>query len=285
MSEANKTAVHRYIDVILNQGNLAPIEEIFAADSIFRALHTPEVRGLDARRQFFTALRNGFPDLHVTIDDLVAEGDKVAVRWTATGTQTGEWMGVAPSGRKVVFSGTNTLRFAEGKIAEELEDWDALGFHQQLGLLPESTEADKTLSRLHLEEVWNKGDLAAVDRFYASDALLQAAPLPECRGAAAIKQMVTAIHSAFPDIHYTITELVAEPGVVVIRWVSTGTQQGEWMGLAPTGKAMTCNGTTTLHIAGGKIVKYWVDWDALGVLQQLGAAPPLAQPTTPSAGE
>jgi predicted ester cyclase len=80
---------------------------------------------------------------------------------------------------------------------------------------------------------------------------------------------------AFPDYHYTIEELIAEGDKIVARWTFSGTQKGEYMGIAAIGKHASGTGTSTFRIFGGKIVEELVDYDALGIWQQLGAVPPL----------
>lgn len=80
--------------------------------------------------------RAAFPDLKVVVDHVIAEGDKVAIRWTATGTNTGNGNGITATGRKVETSGTVLLRFEDGKLAEEWVAGDAMGLMRQLGLLP-----------------------------------------------------------------------------------------------------------------------------------------------------
>jgi steroid delta-isomerase-like uncharacterized protein len=146
MSEANKAVVRRDIEEILNQGNLALIDELFSADSVFHGPNYPELRGREARRQFFASLREAFPDIHFTVDELIAEGDKVVLRWSVTGTHRGEFWGATPTGKKISFSGTTTFRIAGGMIADEFVQADFLGFMQQIGVVPalgQSAEAGR----------------------------------------------------------------------------------------------------------------------------------------------
>jgi predicted ester cyclase len=88
---------------------------------------------LDELQDFARALYVAFPDWQATIDELVAEGDRVVVRWTGTGTHRGEWAGVAATGREVRTTGTDVERFADGLIVEEHSNVDMLGFLQQIG--------------------------------------------------------------------------------------------------------------------------------------------------------
>ena len=136
MSESNKAVVRRYVEEILNQGNLALADELFSADSIWHGPSFPELRGREARKEHFASWRRAFPDQLLNVDELVAEGDKVVLRWSMTGTHQGEFWGVAPTGKKVSFGGTSTFRIAGGIITEEYIQYDALGFMQQLGVVP-----------------------------------------------------------------------------------------------------------------------------------------------------
>jgi steroid delta-isomerase-like uncharacterized protein len=94
------------------------------------------VKGPEGVKQIVGVYRAAFPDLHLTIEDLIAEGDKVVVRFTARGTHQGDLMGVAPTGKEVTVTGISIVRIAEGKIVEEWENFDALGMMQQIGAVP-----------------------------------------------------------------------------------------------------------------------------------------------------
>jgi steroid delta-isomerase-like uncharacterized protein len=87
-------------------------------------------------------LRVGFPDLHVIVEDVVAEEDKVVVRWVASGTHQGDLMGLPPSGKRVSVAGITISRFEGGKVAEEWELYDTMGMMQQLDAIPSSTEQE-----------------------------------------------------------------------------------------------------------------------------------------------
>ena len=83
-------------------------------------------------------LRTAFPDIHATIDDILAEGDKVVTRFTMTGTFKGEYMGIAPTGKKITITGILITRWVDGKEVKAWENRDMLGFYQQLGVSPPS---------------------------------------------------------------------------------------------------------------------------------------------------
>jgi predicted ester cyclase len=124
--EENKALVRREQEELWNHtGNLDAAEELFA----------PEQAG--AARQEATEFRQGFPDVVSTIEDLIAEGDKVAARWRARATHHGEYMGVPPTGKEVEFTGISVYRIEGGKIAESWSVEDELGLMRQIGAVPE----------------------------------------------------------------------------------------------------------------------------------------------------
>jgi steroid delta-isomerase-like uncharacterized protein len=140
MSEENKALVRRVIEEGFNKRNVALFDELFA-DCVYRGPGVGELRG-EAYRQFLASVVAAFPDGCWTIEDQVAEGDKVATRWTFIGTHQRELMGIAPTGRQLTLSGMMMDRVVGGKIAEEWEEYDALGMMQQLGALPPLAKAE-----------------------------------------------------------------------------------------------------------------------------------------------
>jgi steroid delta-isomerase-like uncharacterized protein len=89
-------------------------------------------------------------------------------------------------------------------------------------------------------------------------------------------QLMLALRSAFPDLHFEIQELVTSEDKVVVRWTATGTHQGQLLGIAPTGKSITVMGTSFYRLAGNQLVDECTVWDTMGMMQQLGVIPTLA---------
>lgn len=137
MSEQNKTLVRRVIEEVYNQGNLAVADELAASDLRIH-MTSQEIRGREGAKQYVAALRAGFPDLHITIEDQIAEGDRVVTRWTARGTHTGQFHGIPPTAKQVRVAGTDIDRIADGKTVECWSHVDELGMLQQLGAIPGS---------------------------------------------------------------------------------------------------------------------------------------------------
>ncbi len=134
-TDANKVLVRRWFHDVLNQRDLDVAKQICAKDMIFRAWHWPELNGFEGLEQFLAVMQNSCPDFHYSIEEMLAEGDKVFVRWTFTGTHSGEIMGVAPTQKFVTVPGMATFRIVEGKIAEHFGYWDALGMLQWLSAI------------------------------------------------------------------------------------------------------------------------------------------------------
>jgi steroid delta-isomerase-like uncharacterized protein len=117
--------------------NLDTIEEIYAPDVVW---HEPdqELRGIEEARQFVTTYKTALPDLNVTVEDVIGEGNQAVTRWTVRGTHQGEVEEFGPStGRQVEIKGITIHRIEDGKIVEEWEGYDNLSILQQLGLAPE----------------------------------------------------------------------------------------------------------------------------------------------------
>ena len=141
-AEENKAVVRREMAELFNHtGNLDAVEEIISPDYVSYEPTSGETRGIEGARQFAATFRQAFPDLQNTIEDMVAEGDKVVVRFRARGTHDGETEAFGPAtGKWMEITGITIKRVSEGKIAEAWTNFDALGMMQQLGMIPEAAE-------------------------------------------------------------------------------------------------------------------------------------------------
>ncbi|WP_158057317.1 ester cyclase [Halorussus halophilus] len=138
--ESNKKLVRSNFEQLWNEGEYGLIEEI-CTDAY--AAHEPMAGDMD-RDEFEAFVRGvhaGFPDVHFEIEDILAEGDEVFVRYIGTGTHDGEFMGIDGTGRKVTVPGMALFRLDDGKIAESWSNWDAFAMLSQLGLLPDELSA------------------------------------------------------------------------------------------------------------------------------------------------
>ena len=147
MSEENKALVRRELEEIFTHGNLNAAEEIYAPNYVSHQTATAaipageDIHGVEAARQIAAARRRAFPDLQITIEDQIAQGDKVVTRFTARGTHRGELAGIAPTGKEVEVRGINMCRIEGGKIAEYWPYADILGMMRQLGFFPDPEQA------------------------------------------------------------------------------------------------------------------------------------------------
>lgn len=136
MSEAHRAIARMTMDEVWSKGNLDSVEELYAADHVGHSAQGPELRGHQEFAEYVSMYRSAFPDLTFRIEDTIAEGDRVAMRWQAAGTQQGDLPGIPATGKAAAVTGTTFLRMAEGKIAESWVSWDALGLFQALGTIP-----------------------------------------------------------------------------------------------------------------------------------------------------
>jgi steroid delta-isomerase-like uncharacterized protein len=149
MSQENKALTRRSWEIVAKASLETlddALQEVYADTFV---MHEPDedVNGIEGLTQFVSMIRFALPDLRVTLEDDVAEGDKVVSRWRAQGTHQGELMGSAPTGNEVAITGITIHRIEDGKIVEEWENWDALGLMQQIGAVPapeQSEEASPT---------------------------------------------------------------------------------------------------------------------------------------------
>ncbi|HLE90092.1 MAG TPA: ester cyclase [Anaerolineales bacterium] len=138
LTETNKTVSRRFFEEVFSKGKLAVADEIIAKDHANSGPGTlPGLTpGPEGSKQFVTVYRNAFPDVHFTIDEQIAEGDKVVTRWTAHGTHQGELAGIPATGKSSTVTGIVVDRLVNGKIAESWGIFDQFGMMQQLGVIP-----------------------------------------------------------------------------------------------------------------------------------------------------
>jgi steroid delta-isomerase-like uncharacterized protein len=129
----NKAVIRRHVEEVFNKGNLSIADEIISPDYIY---HGPlgEFKGVEGFKQMVAMARKALPDIHYTIDEMVAEDETVTVRYTMTGTFKGELMGIPPTGKSITQTQAFFYHFKNGKELEALPFSDMLSFYQQLGI-------------------------------------------------------------------------------------------------------------------------------------------------------
>jgi steroid delta-isomerase-like uncharacterized protein len=145
MPSDNKATVRQLYEEVWNKRRLELVDDIIAAS---HALHDPNATGSaigpEAYKRQVARFVAAFPDLHLKMEDIVEEKDKVAVAWTVTGTHKGELMGIPATNKKIFVSGITIAHFANGKIMDSYISWDTLGLLQQIGAFPASAQAKST---------------------------------------------------------------------------------------------------------------------------------------------
>ena len=141
--EENKAIVRRMTEEFYNQGNVESAKRYFADTYVHHDPASPHVRDREGLKAVLRSFLSGCPDLHITIDQLLAEGDTVAKRWTYHATHTGDLAGLPPTGNRITMSGLELFRLAGDKIVECWLGYDNLSLMQQLGVIPAVEQAQQ----------------------------------------------------------------------------------------------------------------------------------------------
>jgi steroid delta-isomerase-like uncharacterized protein len=297
VSEENKAVIRRLFEESDNRKGDLP-DDLFAPDYVFHFPGSPEPLELQGHVRIARMLYVAFPDLRYRVEEQVAEGDKVASRFTMHGTHEGEYIGISPTGKQVAATGISIDRIAGGKIVEQWNNFDQLGMMQQLGAVPSpgqrtepgapgpdtlapsteqpasTVEANKTVARRYFEEFLTGGNLDAGDALLAPDIAVHPSASPiTVRGIEEFKQAMRGLRGAFPDMSFAIEDEIAEGDRVVSRFTFRATHRGEYQGIPPTGRQVEVQGINLFYLTGGRIQEIWAELDHLGMLHQLGVIP------------
>jgi steroid delta-isomerase-like uncharacterized protein len=291
-AQTNAKIVQRVADEIWNHGNLAVADELFAGDFVNHDPNPGGATDLEGYKRWVLEWRAAFPDYHVEVHDLIAEGDRVGARYTVTGTHQGELFGVPASGIRVTMKGINIYRLDHGKIAEVHRSYDLLGVGQQVGYfepLPEEVfpfsfvrrtepgdfrwgepsamtgdpgdpESNKALCVREVEEGWNQGNAAAALEFVAPTFVWHSI-YPEVTDYEAYVQWLNEHIDPDSPTQITIEQLIAEGDKVVDLYT------------ADLGGGMTLSGIRVSRFADGKMVEMWRNEDVLPALIAVGLFP------------
>lgn len=331
-AEENKASVRRSIAEVLNNNNLSVMDQFYADDVIVHSPgHPAPLHGRDELKGIFTMVHSAFPDSHFDLQDIIAEDDRVVVRWIISGTHRGEYLGFPPGGKRASWQEVVILRFAGGKAQELWLMPDVMGSLQKLGLVPSgpppkllmkllgfverlrkrspqppppppapvadtvwtppagaqpstaaaSTEEYKAFIYEGIEEMWQRKNLAAMGRYFATDVVAHSPIHPRpLRGHQETAELFELIQTAFPDCTVEINDMIGEGDKVAVRWTIRGTHTGEYVGFPPTGRRVAWREVVIYRFADGKAQELWLMPNVAGVMQQIGAVPdePLPPP-------
>lgn len=134
--EANKALVRQFLEEVWNKGNMAKIDEYLSPDFVYHTIPFGLPSSLEGYKQHHNMLWAAHSNIHTSIEDMIAEGDKVVMRFRWVGTHTGEFLGIPPTGKQITNTGIIIYRLAGGKIVDQWDEKDLLGVMQQLGIVP-----------------------------------------------------------------------------------------------------------------------------------------------------
>lgn len=289
--QSNKLLAQRVFDEILTGGQFEKAAELYAPDFVNHG------RSRDASLAEDQAAARGWrkaaPDLVMTTDLLLAEGDLVAVLWRSTGTNTGEGNGLPATGKRISGRGITVWRIRNGKLQEEWSEFNMLQILQQAGLLPggpstpqtpqpvlkdltqslqklpaDTVEKNRQIAKSVFEQILGQGKLELFDSIYARDfanhGLFQDSLVKdEIDGTNGFRQLA-------PDLKVEVTQTVAEGEFVAVTYLASGTNTAAAMGYPATGKSFVMRGMSIFRIHEGKIRDEWSILDQYQALKQLG---------------
>jgi predicted ester cyclase len=231
-------------------------------------------------KEYISLMEKAFPGFQVYIQDMIAEGDKVAVRFRSTGSHEGNLMGIEPTHLYSENTGMALFQLADEKIVDYWMELDRLNMFQQLGVITGPKARKEQLERPLPFSDWSinsvqesrqnkqtiRDYVAAVnrDKQTAFDRYIDAEYLP---------RMNRTVQNAFPDYGLEIKDLLAEGDKVFMRYVTWGTHTAPLLGIEPTFRRIQVTGMVIYRLAHGRIVEYWMEMDQLKIMQEIGAVP------------
>jgi steroid delta-isomerase-like uncharacterized protein len=309
------TAVIRQLYAAYNRGDWAALDPLLAEDVYDYDRAPGQAPGRAGVVQLLQAFHAAFTG-PVVLDQLVTTGDEVADRLHLDGTQTGPFLGLPPSGKRVHLEAIEIWVIENGQAVSVWHVENILQLLIQLGAIPspsgpaatpaaatpmatpagtplEATpaatpaEADTAVTVdvvARYYQAVNSGNLAAFDPLIATNAIDHNPSLrTQAPGRAGIRQAITALRAAFPDYHVAEQDTLAEGELVVIRSTATGTQTGPLLGIPPSGKAVQFETMDIWRVENGQITDVWHVEQLLSVLVQIGAVPAPGGAATPLA--
>jgi predicted ester cyclase len=275
-------------------GAQGKIADVVAPDEIHHWGIAGTTTGIEEFSQRWDLFNKAFPDLKFDVTLIAIEGDLAASMWTATGTQAGEWLGIAPTNEEVTWDGINIFRIACGMIAESWGEADHLGLLAQLGspdvpaflaqdddeatpaaeaaataCAGDSPEANLAAASRWTDEVWSGTNVDVIDEIAYPAIVHHGASFPDARGVDAVKEAVAAQLETFPDITLGIDQTIVDGDLVVVRWSGTGTNLGAFLGHRPTGGEVTMTGINIYRMPCGQIIESWSEMNGIAMLQQI----------------
>jgi len=277
----------RWFDELWNKKNYDIVYEYVDPNFTAHGAGGQDIKmGPEGPKDMVKAWHAAMPDGHMTIDDIVTEGDLSTIRMTWRGTHTGQFYNVPASGNKIEVTSIGIDRVVNGKITEGWGELNMLGMMQQMGAIPApgAAPADPEAALI-------KRNRAIIDRFYDAvntrkldvfyeivhpNFVNHGGATGDLVGPKALIDSLDPFLTAMPDWHVGKDYVIAQGDRVASRGTITGTHLGPFMGVPPSGKKLAWTGIIIYRIDDdGMIVERWQDFDALGMLTQMGVIPPM----------
>jgi predicted ester cyclase len=287
-----KSIARRHFEELWGQGNLAAADQLYDPACIGHCGIAPDQTDYPASEQAIVARdRAGLPDGMVSIDDQLAEGDRVLTRWTLRATHTVPLLGQPPTGREIVLHGMHLHRIRDSRIVEVWAAPDTLGLLTQLGLVPEPgatdpLQANKAIVRRYLEEGFGPRSQEVLNELAADDYVEHGrgwfrvsrlddgqpeAGHTESDGRQGLEGTHRWLLATFPDLRFRVEQLIAEGDRVVAYSTCEGTQRGEFQGVPPSGRRFRAKRVDIFRLQDGRIAEHWAVRDDLTQAHQIGA--------------
>ena len=282
--EENKETLKRLFDEVWNNNNLDAVNKCFAENFVRYGIGGTSI-DLNTYKQFLVTMRKTTPDIYRSLDEMVAEGDKIAFSFTWTGTDIGGWGGRPPTGKKLSAEECYIARFENGKIVEIKQHADPMGLFQELGIIPtmaeiqtqkqkeKTEEENKNVIRRLVEEVYDKGDLSIIPELIDTDYCYVHPMGLEIKGIEGFSQFIQMLYGAFSDFHMVLQDMIAENDNVGINNALSGTLTGKFGEYEPTGNKVNLTESMFFTLKDGKVVEQKAYTDGLSFMQQAGINP------------
>ena len=296
--EENRAVIQRYYDIVAAD-ELDSLDEVLAPVVYQHAVDVMDGQGIEEVQANLAVFTEAFADLQFDIELWFSVDDYVAARVIQSGTHVGEFVGIPATGVESTWTIIAIWRIECGKIAEQWIEVDSISRLRQLGYIPQlvpsapatpgvlaspaptvssppagcpdtTEEENEAIIRRWYDEVWTQGNLDNLDELIAPNLAHHRVLNHVTTGADAREATIREWRSALPDQANTPDFILANGDLVVARWIATGTHEGEWEGIAPTGNEITWTGITIFRIECGHIAEEWSEADGLAFFAQMG---------------
>lgn len=209
-------------------------------------------------------------DMQVAEDEYFVMGDHAAFTYRYQGTITKNFLGVAGTGQKIDVPAAVVYHLHDGMIGEVWEYWDSAEMKRQLG---DPAERNKAAARRIHDELFSAMKLELIDELVTDDFAMSSPHFATIAGKWALADTIRGLHAVCAGIHYDIEDLAAEGDKVMVRYVARGKHTAEFLGVPATDRPIAAGGMSILTFRNGRACRLDNQWDALGLLEQLGSAP------------